>query len=258
MAAVPAARNVLRVIRYLAEQARPTHAAAVARELGLPRSTAYQLLGALLDEGFVVHFPEESTYALSTALGQLGTSADRATRLRRLGAPLLTRLLGEVRLPVVAQLGILHGQEIVYLAQESAPRAPSLVSAIGVHLPAHLTATGRVILAHLDHAQVRALYPDRESLVIKAGSGAGAGPGTLRELDELLRDTRRRGWGLENGEITDGYASVSAVVLDHNDYATAAIGVTYRTVAVDQSVLPEIAAAVGAAAGALGARLRGR
>lgn len=254
MNSVPAARSVLRVIRFLAEQARPTHAAVVARELGLPRSTVYHLLRALLDEGFVVHFPEESTYALSTALAQLGTSADRAARLRRLGAPLLTRLLGDVGLPVVAQLGMLHGQEIVYLAQESAPRAPSLVSAIGVHLPAHLTATGRVILAHLDHAQVRALFPDRDSLVDRRGEG----PRTLRQLDDLLRETRRRGWGLENGEITDGYASVSAVVLDHNDYPTAAVGITFRTLAVDQTVLPGLALAVQGAAGALGARLRGR
>lgn len=251
---VPAARSVLRVIRFLAEQARPTHAAAVARELDLPRSTVYHLLRALQDEGFVVHFAEEGTYALSTALAQLGTSADRAARLRRLGAPLLTRLLGEARLPVVAQLAILHGQEIVYLAQESAPRAPSLVSAIGVHLPAQLTATGRAILAHLDPAQVRALFPERASLVVRGPIG----PRTLRELDELLRETRRRGLGLENGEITDGYASVAAFVLDHNDYPTAAIGVTYRTVAVDGTVLPALAEAVQGAATVLGSRLRGR
>ncbi|MCU1530162.1 MAG: IclR family transcriptional regulator [Frondihabitans sp.] len=254
MTGVPAARNVLRMIRFLAEQTGPTHAATVARALEIPRSSAYQLLKALQDEGFVVHFPEERGYALSTLLAELGTSSDRAARLRRLGAPLLVKLIARVKLPVVAQLGILHGHEVVCLAKESAHRAPSLVSEVGVHLPAQLTATGRAILAHLEHAQVRALFPDRTSLLARGETG----PQTLRELDDQLLETRARGWALERGEITPGYASVAAVVLDHNEYATAAIGLTFRTAAIDQSLVAGLGEAVGVSAAALSMRLRGK
>lgn len=254
MPSVPAARNVLRVAKYLAEQTGPVPAAVLARELGLPRSSVYQLLSALQDEGFLLHFPEERGYALSPRFAELGTSADHAARLRRLGAPLLTKLLARVRLPVVAQIGILHGAEVVYTAKESAHRAPSTVSEIGVRLPAHLTASGRAMLAALDRTQLRALYPSADVLTNR-GSG---GPTTLRELDTLLRATRERGWAVEREEITPGYSSVAAVALDHADHPAAAVAVTYRTVAVDASLVPELGAAVRITAGALSMRIRGR
>jgi DNA-binding IclR family transcriptional regulator len=257
VAAVPAARTVLRLVKYLATQTGPIHAATVARDLGLPRSTTYQLLRALQDEGFLVHFPEERAYALSSLLGELGSTTDRAARLRRLGTPLLARLVTSTGLPVVAQLGLLHGTDVVYAAKESAYRAPTTVTAIGVRMPAHLTATGRAMLAALDHVQLRALYPDRAALVTRVPAGS-AGPTTLRELDEVLRTTTERGWAIEREEVTPGYASVAAVVRDHNAQPAAAVALTFRTVAVDASVLPSLGDAARTTAESLSQRLRGR
>lgn len=45
----------------------------IAREVGLPRSTTYEHLQAVIDEGFVVHLPEEFKYALGDAAHELGT-----------------------------------------------------------------------------------------------------------------------------------------------------------------------------------------
>lgn len=254
MATVPAARSVLRVVKHLAEHPGPVHAAALARDLDIPRSTTYQLLSALQDEGFLVHFPEEHTWALSSRLGELGATADHAARLRRLGRPLLVRLLAQLRLPVVAQIGFLHGTDVVYAARESAPRAPTTVSAIGVRLPAHLTASGRAMLAALDHAQLRALYPASDALITR-GSG---GPATLRGLDELLRHTRERGWATELDEVTPGYASLAAAAVDHNGQPAAAVTITYRTHAVGTELVPEVSTAIVRTADALTSRIGGR
>ena len=58
MANAPAAGHALDVLTFLARHATPQPAAAVARELGLPRSSTYHLLAALVERGFVVHLPE--------------------------------------------------------------------------------------------------------------------------------------------------------------------------------------------------------
>lgn len=254
MPAVPAARNVLRVVAYLSEQTGPTHAATIARDLSLPRSSVYQLLRALQDEGFLLHFPEERSYALSPLLAELGTSVDRAGRLRRLGAPLLARLIAEAPVPVVAQIGLLTGTDVVYAAKESGLRAPSTVSAIGVRLPAHLTATGRAMLAALDHAQVRALFPAADALTVRGTSG----PRTLRDLDAALRATRERGWAIERDEITPGYASVAAAALDRSEQPAAAVALTFRAAVVDDATERALGAAVRRGAAALSQRMRGR
>jgi DNA-binding IclR family transcriptional regulator len=251
---VRSARNALRIVKYLAEATRPTAVSTISRDLDIPRSSAYKLVGVLQSEGFVVHFPEQRTFGLASLVHELGTSTDRAERLRRLGAPLLTKLLHRVQLPVVAHLAVLHGSDVVYLAERSAARAPKLVSDVGVHLPAQLTATGRSLLSRLPHEQVRALYPSAEPLLRRGARG----PRTVPELHDVLEETRRRGWALERDSVTEGMTSIAVAALDHNDYPVASIGVTFRTIAVDVHMLPSLAEGVRISAGALELRLRGR
>ena len=63
----PAARSALAVLSALARQSGPVPAAVLARDLGLPRSTTYDLLGELVAAGFVVHLPEERRYGLGVS-----------------------------------------------------------------------------------------------------------------------------------------------------------------------------------------------
>src|SRR3954463_13547241 len=71
---VPAARQVLALLEALARQPGPVPAAVLVRELGLPRSTVYHLLGELTSAGLAVHLPEERRYGLGLAALELGTA----------------------------------------------------------------------------------------------------------------------------------------------------------------------------------------
>lgn len=254
MSDIPAARQTLRLLKYLACQSGPVRAATVVRELGIPRSTAYQLIKVMQDEGFLVHFPEDRAYGLSPLMSEIGSNYLRANKVSRLAEPLLEKLVRRTGLPVVAHLGVLHGDDIEYAVKYAAPRSPTLVTEIGVHLPAHLTATGRAILAVLPKEQVRALYPHASSLTTRNGRG----PSTLRELDDILAETLARGYAVETGEITAEYASVAVASLDHNAYPAAAVGITFRKIAVDIGLWPQLGAAAQITAGALSMRLRGK
>lgn len=251
---IPASRNTLRVLSYLAKRGGPVRAATLARDLELPRSTAYQLIGVMLDEGFLVHYPEDQAYGLSSLLSDIGTSSRLTTRLGRLAQPLLERLVAEAGTPVAAHLAILSGADVMYVSRVQGFRAPTTVSIIGVRLPAHLTATGRAMLALLPRPQVRALYPHRDDLI----SRHGVGPRTLAELDAILAVSRERGWSRENGEITPDYASVGAAARDHNDYPVAAVGITFRSDAAEGDRLIALGEATGTTAASLTARLLGR
>jgi DNA-binding IclR family transcriptional regulator len=251
---IPAARNTLRALTYLSRRGGPVRASTLARDLGLPRSSAYQLIAVMMDEGFLVHYPEDHAYGLSTMLSEIGTSSLRTTRLGRLAQPLLDRLVADAPVPVVAHLSVLSGADVMYVSRVQGFRAPTTVSAIGVRLPAHLTATGRAMLSELPAAQVRALYPHRNTLIHRHG----VGPRTLPELDALLAVGRERGWAREDGEITPEYASVGASSLDHNGYPVAAVGVTFRAVAAEPDHWDALGEATRATASALTARLLGR
>jgi DNA-binding IclR family transcriptional regulator len=251
MPTVPAARSALRILRLLAHRGQPMPATVIARELGIPRSTLYQLARAMMDEGFLVHYPEDRAYGLSDLVAEMGSASVQSDRLARLAHPLLERLVAQARVPVVAHLAVLTGAEVTYVDKVAVPRAPTTVSSVGVRLPAHLTATGRAMLAGLSGAQVRALYPSRDSLVRRVGPG----PRTLAELDQLLADVRDRGWASEDGDVMGGYSSVGAAALDRNSHPVAAIGLTYRS-EVDAS--DALGPLVVATAAAITARMAGR
>ena len=248
---VPASRNTLEILRYVASRPGPVGAAALARDLGIPRSTTYQLLAELERADFVTHYPEDRTYGLGVASFEIGSAYLRHEPLERLSRPVLRRLVDETG--HTAHLGILQGNETLYLLKEQPARPLTLITDIGVRLPAHLTASGRSMLTHVSPAQMRALFPDRDSFAHRTERG----PSSLRELRSLLRQQQTKGWSYEDGEVTPGYASVAACAFDHGSRPMAAISITFAD-DISLAKRNRLGAAVVAAAEAVTMRISGR
>lgn len=219
---VPAADHTLRILRHLAGRPAPVAATALARDLGIPRSTVYHLLATLEEHGFVVHLPQERRWGLGTSAFELAGGYARQEPLARLGRPLLAALAD--RIGESAHLAVMSGRDVLYIVEERAARRPALVTDVGVRLPAHLTATGRAMLAALPRNQVRALYPNRAAFTDRTGRG----PARPSELREVLREVRASGVATEDGEVTPGFRSVAAVVRDHTGWPAAAVAVTWE------------------------------
>lgn len=218
--AAPALARGLAVLRLLASRPGPVSAAAVARELALPRSTVYELLGELVTAGLAVHLPERRRYGLGPTAFEIGSAYLRSQPLEQLAAPVLTRLAETAG--ATAHLGVLHGAETLYLARHRADRGPALVTRVGVRIPATLTATGLSMLAELPREQVRATFPDAGALITRTGRGVRT-PAALRRR---LGTVRKRGWAVEDGEVSPDTASLAAAVFDHNGRPMAAVGLT--------------------------------
>ncbi|THI94810.1 IclR family transcriptional regulator, partial [Nocardioides sp.] len=191
MSQVPAATRALRVLRFLATQADPVPLERIMQACELPRSTAYHLVNAMIAEGFVVHLADERRYGLGIAAFEVGTGYTRQGPLQRIARRPLAQLVD--RTGHSAHLAVLHGRDVLYVVEERAPGRPPLVTDVGVRLPAHLTASGRAILAHLSSSQVRALYPDRTVFVDRTG----VGPQSPTALRAVLAETRQRGHARE-------------------------------------------------------------
>ena len=153
----------------------------------------------LVDAGFAVHLPEERRYGLGVTAFEVGSAYTHQDALARLARPLLARLVDAIGQS--AHLAVLHGREVLYVVEERATGRPSLVTDVGVRLPAQLAASGRAMLAALPAAQVRALFPDRGAFVLRHA----AGPDSPSALRRLLVDVRARGYATEDGEITPGF-----------------------------------------------------
>jgi DNA-binding IclR family transcriptional regulator len=255
MTNVPAASRALLILRTLAKAGAPMPAAAIATRVGIPRSSTYHLLTAMQESGFVMHFPEDERWGLGVVAFELGSAYLRHDPLERQARPLLTKLVRETetKLPAVAQLGILQGSELLYLAREVPHRPVTLVTEVGVRLPAHLTASGRAILAGLDAAQVRASFANNKIFVDRTGLG----PKNLRELSALIRDEAAEGISAEDGFITEGFSSLAVAAKNHLGIPVAAIALTFRSEDADSGLRAELAVALKAAGAELSKRLGG-
>ncbi len=222
MANAPAAANALDVLEHLSRHAEPVPAAAIARDLGLPRSSVYHLLKVLHGRGYVTHYVEERRFGLGSAAYELGSAYQRQAPLSRVARVAVRRFVDQVGRN--AHFATLDGRDVIYLLEERAPGQPTLVTDVGVRLPAHLTASGIAMLAALPQAQVRALYPDRDAFVQRYG----AGPRSLTELRAVLTRTRLDGFACEQGTVTPDLHSIGVPVLDRSSRPLAAIAVTYR------------------------------
>ena len=226
MSNVPGATRALAILQALGKAGSPMPAAAIAKKLGLPRSSTYHLLAAMEKDGFVIHFPEDQRWGLGVSAFELGSAYLRHDPLERLARPLLARLVRETekKIPAVAQLGILQNNDVLYLAKEVPHHPVTIVTEVGVRLPAHLTASGKAIMCQLDAKQVRAMYGAATSLPTRTGKG----PATVKELTADLTVAKTRGYSFEDSYVTEGYSSIAVSVLNHLRMPVAALGMTYR------------------------------
>jgi DNA-binding IclR family transcriptional regulator len=248
----PAADQVLLLLAQLARSPEPMAASTLATGLGLPRSTTYRLLRVLQGHGLVVHLAEERRYGLGVGVYELGSAYQRQAPLQRIARPALHRLVEQTAQN--AHLSVLHGRDVLYLIEERAVGRPLLVTDVGVRLPAVLTASGLAMLARLPARQVRALFPDRESLVQRNGRG----PTSPTELRRMLVDVRARGFAAEEGSVTEGLSSIAHAVLDHTSHPIAAVAITYEAGSVDERKRSWLVERAAATADQLSFRLGGR
>lgn len=250
---VPAADQTLRILLLLAKSRGPLPASMIATQLGLPRSTVYHLLATLKEHGFVMHLPEEQRFGLGSAAIELSSAYGRQEPLTRLGMPVLASLTGD--LGMSAHLAILHGTDVLYVVEQRAPGAPSLVTDIDVRLPAYLTATGRAILSEMPKAQVRALFPSKDAFVERPGRPLAIS--RYSDLRRVLDETKARGYSFEHEEITEGFSSVGFPVLDHRGWPIAGIAATFESRDLAPEAWPGVAARVAESARLLSSRMYG-
>jgi DNA-binding IclR family transcriptional regulator len=248
----PAADQVLSLLGQLARHPEPMAASSLATGLGLPRSTTYRLLRVLEDHGLVVHLPEERRYGLGVGVYELGSAYQRQAPLQRIARPALHRLVDQTTQN--AHLSVLHGRDVLYLIEERAVGRPLLVTDVGVRLPAVVTASGLAMLARLPARQVRALFPDRASLVQRNGRG----PTSPTELRRMLVDVRARGFAVEEDSVTEGLSSVAHAVCDHTGHPIAAVAITYDAATVDDERRSWLVERAAVTADQLSRRLGGR
>jgi len=191
----------------------------VAKALAIPKSSAHALLATLAQIGFLKR-TREGRYRLGwriLALSQvlLSTSSWRE-EARRAMEELVARF-GET-----THLAVLECGRVVYVEKLEGTRAVRVVNTgVGVELPAHCSAVGKVLLAFRPWEEVERIMAER-------GMPAFT-PNTITTLDELkteLQAVRERGYAYDIEEVVPELCCVAAPIRDHTGEVVAALSLS--------------------------------
>lgn len=250
LGAVKSAERALDVLALLTRSESPLTAGEIARSCGMPRSSTYQLLGAMSARRFVAYYEDQRAWGLGIAAFETGSAYLRAQPLEWLARSVLSELASTTG--EIAHLAVLDGDEVVYLAKGEPPGgSPFLVTAAGVRLPAHLTAVGRAMLARLSPRALDAIFPPSRPLVRRTSHALA----TRAELDALLAEDRSQGYSSEEGSTTSGISCIAAPILSRSGMPAAAINVTFVSAKYTGSQEAELAVTVRHSAQALSRKL---
>ncbi|GAU67152.1 putative IclR family transcriptional regulator [Streptomyces sp. NBRC 110611] len=177
---------------------------------GLPLPTIHRLMRTLVACGYVRQQPNRR-YALGPRLIRLGESASRL--LGTWARPFLARLVEETG--ETANMALLDGDEIVYVAQVPSRHAVRMFTEVGRRLLPHSTGVGKALLAGHPPEEVRALLG-------RTGMPA-ATEKTITDPDrflEALAEVRRLGYAVDDNEQEIGVRCL-AVPVPNSPTATA-------------------------------------
>lgn len=249
---VEALAKGLRILSLFTEQ-RPTwRIADIVTATGIPMPTVYRVVMTLAREGYLEHLPN-GAYRPGVRVLTLGSASLRSLDLVELATPRLQELAASTGETV--NLSVLNKDRVLYLVRIKNSDLVTANIQVGSTLPAAHTSIGKLLLAHLDDDDLRA--------IITADSfGRGYGPNAKESLDELLMELsviRAQGWAIQDEELAFSLRSVAAPVRDAAGkvIAGANIAVQARDWSVQRIVRelrPQIEEACRAISGLLGYR----
>ncbi len=239
--------KALRVLKCLGDAGRELPLVEICRLVGLPKPTVYKYLQTLREAGFVLYDPVCECYWLGPNAWSLGRTVDPSLRVREVARPIMQQLRD--RFDETINLGVLHGDEVVYLEMAASRHALRLQATIGAHDPAYSTSLGRAMIAFLPRERWSRHIPRRLQ---------PRTPRTITSLEVLhaeLIATRRRGYAIEREENEPGALCIGAPIFDQDGNVVAALSLSAPASRINPSVEGEVAEAVVKAAHDISSRL---
>ena len=230
-ASLSSVQNALRVLRALSEVERGLGVTELASRLGIAKSTCHRLLSTLAADGFVQQH-DNGRYALGLALWELGSRVVGRLELREVAHPILEELRNSTGETI--HLAILDGESVVYIDRFESESTLTLFRRIGFRAPAHVTSTGKAILAFSP--------PEVVERVLNSGLRR-VGPGSITSKKKLLAaldKIRSEGCVVSVEESEAGVASVGAPVFDHSGSVVGSISLAGPTQRIGKGKLPPL------------------
>lgn len=210
-----------RAVDLLGALARSEHSASLkilSADTGLHPSTAFRILGSLIEHGLVERNPA-GEYRLGTRLLTWGERVHARIDLRSEARPIMEWLRDQIGETV--NLTLREGDEVVYIERATAKQAIRVEQVIGSRAPLHVTAVGKLMLGELGDAAIRE-YASRTGLRAYTKN-------TLTTETELINEAHqamKNAYALDNEEAELGVGCIGVLIRNSSGAFVAGLSVS--------------------------------
>jgi DNA-binding IclR family transcriptional regulator len=206
----------------------------IARRASLHVATASRLVAALVEHGLLARRPD-GRVGIGVRLWELAFRASPALSLREAAMPFMEDLHAVVGHHV--QLGVLDGDEVLFLERLSAPGAVVNFTRIAGRLPLHASSSGVVLLAWAP--------ADFQERVLEGPLQRYTATTVVRpeRLRAVLAEVRRQGVALLPGHVHEEATGIAVPVRDRHGAVVAALSVIVPNDGTAHTRVPALQAA---------------
>lgn len=211
-----ATARAMRLLSVLAANGHSLTLADLASATDLPKPTAHRLCGQLLELGFVARDVDERYFAIGPALRKLAFDTLNHGSLSGLRHEVLTDLAKQTG--ETCNFTTLDGASILYLDRVESQRPWRLTLDVGVHVPLHCTASGKVFLAGMTR--------NKRDYLLRQKPLERLTPNTMTTAEELRVDCKlalANGYALDREEFIVGLIAIAIPVHDKEGVMRAAL-----------------------------------
>jgi IclR family acetate operon transcriptional repressor len=207
------------LLEHLVKAGEAVSLADLTRDVDIPKASLHRMLASLEAGGLVIREPgQKNAYSVGPRLARLSVGVMMHAGARRLRHAILERLVAD--LGETCNLTMLHNTDVVYLDRVEAAWPLRLDLKPGSRVPAHCSASGKLLLALLPR--------DERASLVRAMTLTRHTPNTISDpelLEAELDRTAHKGLAIDNEEFVAGIACIAAPILDANGACVAAVAV---------------------------------
>nr|WP_298684968.1 IclR family transcriptional regulator [uncultured Dongia sp.] len=214
----PRARGIDRafhILEFLQEAKRPMRPNEIAIAIGAPKSTVYDIIGLLLRRRVLEPTDAEGRVFLGRRLYLFGLSYLHHFDIMRLAVEYLDRLSASTT--QTAQFCMVEDRKYVVMQMKEGERHFRISSDVGEPVPLPWTASGRLLVSHLDDADILDLIPS-EDFILPRGK-------RLKPEAFLAEVHQARAEGFFSSDGVDGHFThcFAAAVHDQHQHCVATL-----------------------------------
>jgi IclR family transcriptional regulator, acetate operon repressor len=208
------------LLALVVESGEPRHFTSLVEALGLPKSTTSRLLQAL-ERSRLLQRDQNGAFRPGALFSIYAARPNALHDLAELARPTLQRI-GQLSEETV-NLSVPRGHAVVQISQVDSRYLLGSTNWVGVDIPAHCTALGKVLYAWA------ALPLPRGNLERRTAHSPVDGA----QLEHTLVEVRRRGWAVSLDELEVGLGAVAAPVRATDGTVVAAVSVSGPTTRIN-------------------------